>query len=62
MRRVTGPRPATITAPAPAAPSEATSAPAHPSLVAAVLAMFAVMGATPPDDIWRVPWTTPPRR
>ena len=62
VRRMTGSRPATTIAPAPEARSEAVPAPAHPSLVAAVLAMFAVVGAPPPQDSWMAFWVTPPRR
>ena len=62
VRRTLGARPATTIAPAPEARSEAVPAPAHPSLLAAILAMFAVVGAPPPDDIWMAPWITPPRR
>jgi hypothetical protein len=62
VRRATGARPPTTIAPAPEARSEAVPAPAHPSLVMAVLAMFAVVGAPPPHDSWMAAWVAAPRR
>ena len=52
VRRATGARPATITAPAPEARPAASPAPAHPALAVAIMAMFAVVGAPPPHAIW----------
>ena len=70
VRRTTGVRPAITgsasripsSAPASEARPAASSTPAHPSLAAAILAMFAVFGAPPPDDTWQASWITPPRR
>jgi len=53
VRRATGARPATTTAPAPEARLAASPAPAHPSLTVAILSMFAVVGAPPPDGAWQ---------
>jgi hypothetical protein len=60
--RATGARPITSSAPASEARPIASSALAHPSLRAVLIAMFAVVGATPPDDVWMASWITPPRR
>jgi hypothetical protein len=61
VRRVTGTRPAIIPAPAPEARPAAPSVPAHPSRLIAILAMFAVVGAPPPEGLWQAVIEVPRR-